>query len=191
LEGQRRVPFATDFATELFGTGWQTEGRGGTAKRKSASKSILLDIAGYGSGPLQRFCKPLVGGSSPSPGTTTPQQVHRPRTDRGPRANLGAPVRRCQALCRKLGTTVTEIEQVRMAFAARSSPAASSPFATSSRRAKSPSRLSQAQDCSGCLNSPFEISEIPKTLAPHILTVGRRQTLWSVRLLKRVDNFQE
>ena len=45
--------------------------------------------------------------------------------------------------------------------------------------------------CSDHLNSPFEISEIPKTLVLHILTVNRRQVLWFVRPLKRVDNFQE
>jgi hypothetical protein len=41
------------------------------------------------------------------------------------------------------------------------------------------------------MNSPFEISEIQKTLVLHTLTVDRKQVLGSVRPLKRVDNFQE
>lgn len=45
--------------------------------------------------------------------------------------------------------------------------------------------------CSDHLNSPFEISEIQKTLVLHTLSVDRRQVLWFVRPLKRVDNFQE
>ena len=44
--------------------------------------------------------------------------------------------------------------------------------------------------CSDHLNSPFEISEIPKTLVLHTLNVDRRQVLWFVRPLKRVDKFQ-
>jgi hypothetical protein len=51
--------------------------------------------------------------------------------------------------------------------------------------------LSQAMDRSDHLNSPFEISEIPKTLVLHTLAVYRRHVLWFVRPLKRVDNFQE
>ena len=50
--------------------------------------------------------------------------------------------------------------------------------------------LSEAMYCSDHLNSPFEISEIPKTLVLHILNVGWRQVLWFVRPLKRVDKFQ-
>ena len=46
-------------------------------------------------------------------------------------------------------------------------------------------------DCLDHLNSPFEISEIQKTLVLHTLSVDRRQVLWFVRPLKRVDNFQE
>jgi hypothetical protein len=34
--------------------------------------------------------------------------------------------------------------------------------------------------CSDHLNSPFEISEIPKTLVLHILGVDRSQVLWFV-----------
>ena len=45
--------------------------------------------------------------------------------------------------------------------------------------------------CSDHLNSPFEISEIPKTLVLHTLSVDRRQVLWFVRPLKRVDKFQK
>ena len=44
--------------------------------------------------------------------------------------------------------------------------------------------------CSDHLNSPFEISEIPKTLVLHTLSVDWRQVLWFVRPLKRVDKFQ-
>ena len=51
--------------------------------------------------------------------------------------------------------------------------------------------VSQAMYCSDHLNSPFEISEIQKTLVLHTLSVDRRQVLWFVRPLKRVDNFQE
>ena len=51
--------------------------------------------------------------------------------------------------------------------------------------------LSQAKDCSDYMNSPFEISEIPKKARANILTVDRRQVLWFVRPLKRVDDFQE
>jgi hypothetical protein len=45
-------------------------------------------------------------------------------------------------------------------------------------------------DCSNHLNSPFEISEIQKTLVLHTLSVDRRHVLWFVRPLKRVDNFR-
>jgi hypothetical protein len=51
--------------------------------------------------------------------------------------------------------------------------------------------LSQVKDCSEHMNSPFEISEIPKKARANILRVHRRQVLWFVRPLKRVDNFQE
>ena len=44
--------------------------------------------------------------------------------------------------------------------------------------------------CASVSRSPFEISEIPKTLVLHALNVDRRQVLWFVRPLKRVDKFQ-
>jgi hypothetical protein len=45
--------------------------------------------------------------------------------------------------------------------------------------------VSQAMDCSDHLNSPFEISEIQKTLVLHTLSVDQRQVLWFVRPLKK------
>ena len=42
-------------------------------------------------------------------------------------------------------------------------------------------RSTSPKDCSGYLNGPFEISEIPKTLVLHILAVDRRQVLWFVQ----------
>ena len=45
--------------------------------------------------------------------------------------------------------------------------------------------VSQAMDCSDHLNSPFEISEIQKTLVLHTLSVDERQVLWFVRPLKK------
>ena len=51
---------ATDFATQL---------RAGTAERESPIRSGLPNTAWDRRGPQQRFCKPLVGGSSPSSGT--------------------------------------------------------------------------------------------------------------------------
>ena len=71
------------------------------------------------------------------------------------------------------------------------------PSAAHKRKKRETTRLlesksfSQAMDCSDHLNSSFEISEIQKTLVLHILSVDRRQVLWFVRPLERVDNFQE